>query len=327
MAALTLIALVQRQGGPDNGDADSLISMATEADPSLENLFEPLRALDPDAAGVALGAALGIDEAERPRSFEWLLSRYGDQGRQVGFNEVGDVQTALLSALLAGEAGTVLDPCAGSGTFLLAATEAMRDASGLFAQEADHRVARIARQRCLVQELPVFVATGDSLDDDAWPDLRADFVVCNPPFQVRRTWPPGVGDDPRWAFGPLPETTDFAWLLHALHHLAIGGRAYVFLPPGSLFRSGVERELRGRLLAAGAVEAVVSLPAGSAPQTGIPIVLWVLRRPRPRAQPDRVLLIDPMAPAPVSRAEFGSDSVSRLAALLRRWREEGRISR
>ena len=323
-AAFSLVAVVQGQGGSTDGKLSSLISVATVADPSAEDVFESLRAVDRDTVDAVLNLVLDIEAAERPQAFEWLLSRYDAQRRSFG-DDSGDVQTAVLGALLSGEKGVVYDPCAGSGGFLLAAAEAMGKGTGLFAQEALPATARIARQRSLIHGLAVSVATGETLVDDRWPDLRADLVVCDPPYRVSRSWPPGAYDDPRWVLGPPPKVTDFAWLQHALHHLAGEGRAYVFLPPGSLFRSGEEGDLRSRLLRTGAVEAVVSLPGGGAPQTGIPIVLWVLRRPEAVAAAGEVLLVDSMA-APMSRAEFAADSIPRLTSMLRRWRQGQRLA-
>jgi hypothetical protein len=320
-AALALAAVVQRQGGLADSELSSLISIATAADPSVEGVFESLRTVDRDTVDAVLDLVLSIDAAERPQSFEWLLARYDEQRGRFGDGS-GEVQTAVLAALLSGEEGVVYDPCAGSGGFLLAAAKALRKGPGLFAQEANSATARIARQRFLVHGFPASVATGETLANDHWADLRADFVVCDPPYQMKRSWPSGAYDDPRWVLGPPPKVTDFAWLQQALYHLADDGRAYVFLPPGSLFRSGEEGNLRGRLLRTGAVEAVVSLPAGSAPQTGIPIVLWVLRRPEAVAESDSVLLLDSMASAPMSRAEFVADSIPQLTSLLWRWRKD-----
>lgn len=323
-AVFALVAIIQRHGGSTDDRLSSLISFATTADPSAEGVFESLRTVDRGAVHAVLDLILGIDESERPQAFEWLLSRYDEQRGRLG--DGVDVQTAVLGALLSDEGGVVYDPCAGSGGFLLAAAEAMGEGPELFGQEADPATARIARQRFLLRAIPVSLTTGDTLANDRLSSLRADLVVCGPPHQVKRSWRPEAYGDPRWVLGPPPKTTDFVWLQHALHHLAEEGRAYVFLPPGSLFRAGEERDLRRRLLRMGAVEAVVSLPAGSAPQTGIPIVLWVLRRPEALNGRDAVLLVDSMSPAPMSRAEFVADSIPRFTALLRRWRRGGRLA-
>lgn len=326
-AAFGLAAAARRQGRQLRGEGLRSTIAAVEADdPRLRDVFQPLLGIRRESAGRVLDLILDIPEGERPACFDWLLSRYNEQQRR-SVHGSGEAQTALLSALIEGSEGVVYDPAAGSGGFLLAAAGSMRGAPQIFGQELDSAAARIARQRFLVHDLPLSMATGDTLSDDAWPDLRADLVVCDPPYQAKRNWPAAAAADPRWIFGIPPKVADFAWLLHALHHLAEGGRAYVFLPPGSLFRPGPERALRSRLLAQGMVEAVVSLPAGSSPRTGIPLVLWILRRAQPASEQDSVLLVDPLAGATTSHAEFVSESIPRLASLLRRWQAAGRVAR
>ena len=306
-------------------DLTATIAAVEAADPRLKDVLQPLLAIRRDSADRVLGLILEIPSEERPECFDWLLSRYDEQRGGPGHSS-GETQTALLSALLDGEEGVVYDPAAGFGGFLVAAAGSMAGNFRIFGQEANSATSQIARQRFLVHDLTVSMATGDTLSDDKWPDLRADVVVCDPPYQVKRSWPAAAADDPRWIFGHPPRVADFAWLQHALYHLAEGGRAYVFLPPGSLFRSGQERDLRTRLLAHGMVEAVVSLPAGSSPRTGIPLVLWILRRDRSASDESPVLLVDPLAATAVSRTEFVGNSIPKLASLLREWRGTGELS-
>jgi hypothetical protein len=307
-------------------DLSGTIAAVEAADPRLEDIFRPLLAVHRNSADRVLSLILEIPEQERPECFDWLLSRYNEQQGGLGHGS-SEVQTALLSALTEGAEGVVYDPAAGSGGFLLAAARSMKGDFRIFGQEVHAATARIARQRFLVYGATVSMATGDTLCDDKWPDLGADVVICDPPYQAKRSWSAAAADDPRWIFGHPPKVADFAWLQHAVHHLAEGGRAYVFLPPGSLFRAGEERNLRNRLLAHGMVEAVVSLPAGSSPHTGIPLVLWILRRPRSASEQDAVLLVDPLAANAVSRAEFVADSIPYLASLLRGWRGKGTLSK
>jgi hypothetical protein len=325
-AAFGLAAVVGRQGKrfDREGDLSATIAMVKAVDPCLEDVFQPLLALRKENARQVFDLILAIPPEERAACFDWLLSRYNDQQRGSGHSS-GEAQTVLLRALIEGSTGVVYDPAAGSGGFLLAAAASTRSDLRMVGQELDPTTARIGQQRFLVHGLEVSMATGDTLGDDAWPDLRADLVVCDPPYQVKRSWPPTAVGDPRWIFGIPPKVTDFAWLQHSLHHLAEGGRAYVFLPPGSLFRSGAERDLRSRLLAGGVVEAIISLPAGSSPGTGIPLVLWILRRAETSSEQNHVLLIDPLATAGTSHAEFVADSIPRLASLVRGWRATGQV--
>ncbi|HEX6687710.1 MAG TPA: N-6 DNA methylase, partial [Solirubrobacterales bacterium] len=291
-AALALVALGRRRTGSLNGvwDAEAILALAAASDPGLDDLFRPLREIDRRSADRVLDLVLEIDEPDLPECFEWLLTRHNQQ-QGMAEKSGGDIQTALLLALTRGETGAVYDPAAGLGGFLIAL---WRAAAGqgreLFGQEVDATASRLARQRFLVHEIPVSLAAGDTLLDDGWPELRADVVVCDPPYRAKKSWPAGAARDPRWAFGPPPVSTDFAWLQHAAYHLTESGRAYVFLPPGSLFRGGREADLRMQLLANGTVEAVVSLPPRTSLRTGIPEALWILRRPGGGDDRDPVLL-------------------------------------
>jgi hypothetical protein len=116
-------------------------------------------------------------------------------------------------------------------------------------------------------------------------------------------------------------TNDFAWLQHCAHHLRPDGRAFVFLPAGSLFRNGPEARIRAQLVEAGMVEAVFSLPPGSALSTSLPLVLWGLRRPGER---ERVLLVDLAA-----RSAGGTATglpMDRVASIWAQWRTERSVT-
>jgi hypothetical protein len=327
-AALALVAIGRRRAVLPSGSlgVEAILEATAASDPGLEDVFQPLREIDRRSADRALALALEIDEADLPDCFEWLLARHNQQQGIAGRGS-GDAQTALLLALVGGERGAIYDPAAGLGGFLIALWQA---AAGqglqLFGQEINAATSRLARQRFLVHEIPVSMAGGDTLIEDSWPALRADVVVCDPPYQEKKSWPAGAERDPRWTFGRPPTVTDFAWLQHAVYHLTENGRAYVFLPPGSLFRGGREGGLRRELLAEGAVEAVVSLPPRTALDTGIPVALWILRRPGAGNDRDSVLLIDAAATAPANRTAFAEKLVPRIAAALRGWRAGGEVA-
>jgi hypothetical protein len=321
-AALALVAVGYRQLGPSIELRD--LEAALASDPALEDLFRPLGEIDRHQAGLVLDLVLEIEQADLPDCFEWLLARH-DQRQGFAIRASGDAQTALLVAMVGGEGEVIYDPAAGSGGFLTSLWRAAERKPRLFGQEVSAATSRIARQRFVVHGIPVSMADGDTLVDDAWPELRADVVVCDPPYQAKKTWQAGADLDPRWTLGPLPPTTDFAWLQQALHHLAENGRAYVFLPPGSLFRGGREGGLRRALLESGAVEAVVSLPPRIALNTGIPLALWILRRPEGDDERDSVLLVDASRVAPANRVAFAEELVPRIAAVLRGWRRGAEI--
>jgi hypothetical protein len=286
--------------------------------PDIEEVLRPLRELDRDTVRHLLALVEEIEEGELLESFEWLLHRSKDSLEQ----QSSDTQVALLLALIGEEGRTIYDPAAGSGGFLaaLGRSATTGERPELFGQEINADSSKIARQRFLIGDISVSLATGDTLLDDRWPSLRTDVVVCDPPYGVRKSWPASTTGDPRWISGHPPAITDFAWLQHCAYHLSDDGRAYVFLPVGSLFRGGRERDLRRELLIEGAVEAIVSLPPRSAARTSIPLALWILRPAGRSGNRDSVLMVDAAVAVKPHRPVLDSLPIQRIAGILRDWR-------
>ncbi len=126
---------------------------------------------------------------------------------------------------------------------------------------------------------PPTVHVGDSLLADAFPDLRADVVVANFPFGIHDWGHDRLAYDPRWAYGLPPRTEpELAWVQHALAHLSPGGTAAVLMPPAAALRPA-GRRIRAELVRRGALRAVIALPAGLMPPTGLGLHIWVLTQP------------------------------------------------
>ncbi|NKZ05001.1 N-6 DNA methylase [Actinomadura latina] len=190
---------------------------------------------------------------------------------------------------------SVLDPACGGGRLLAAAATRLQPGAHVHGQEYRAVAAAQATTR-VIDEAPkvsVDVRTGDSLRDDAFPDLRVDAVVCNPPYGDREWGHDELAFDTRWAYGVPPRSEpELAWVQHALAHLGDGGQAVLLLPPATASRpSG--RRIRAELLRQGALCAVIALPAGLAVPHHIGLHLWILRRPdAERPGRDLVLLMD-----------------------------------
>jgi hypothetical protein len=232
-----------------------------------------------------LAAALGP-----PETFEFLLGRFLDANRQYTPTPPGPA--ALMAALAGpGPGGSVLDPAAGAGALLRAVALADPGAV-LHAQDLDPATTALAALRlALHTDGRVAARAGDTLRADAFPGLAADAVLCHPPFN-ERNWGHGeLGYDPRWEYGfPARTESELAWVQHALARLRPGGTAVLLMPPAAASRrSG--RRIRAGLLRRGALRAVVALPAGAAPPYGIPLHLWVLRRPGAGRTPSPELLL------------------------------------
>ncbi|MDT0399844.1 HsdM family class I SAM-dependent methyltransferase, partial [Streptomyces edwardsiae] len=197
----------------------------------------------------------------------------------------------LMAALAGPAARTVLDPACGTGALLRAAGHG--PGRRLYAQDGTPGLAALTALRlALHTRAPVRAAAGDTLRADAHPELRADAVLCHPPFNDRDWGHDELAYDPRWEYGfPARTESELAWVQHALARLRDGGTAILLMPPAAASRrSG--RRIRADLLRRGALRAVVALPAGAAPPYNIPPHLWVLRRPEHAPVQPEVLLAD-----------------------------------
>ncbi|MGW5282550.1 N-6 DNA methylase [Streptomyces collinus] len=223
------------------------------------------------------------------QTFEFLLGRHLDANpRQYTLTPA---ELARLMADLTGPARTVLDPACGTGALLRAVDP--RPGQELYAQDSSADLAALTALRlALRSRATVRAAVGDTLRRDAHPGLRADAVLCHPPFNERNWGHEELAYDPRWEYGfPARTESELAWVQHALARLADEGTAVLLMPPAAASRrSG--RRIRADLLRRGALRAVVALPVGAAPPYNIPLHLWVLRRPGRTPAAPEVLLAD-----------------------------------
>ncbi|MFD9217329.1 N-6 DNA methylase [Streptomyces sp. NPDC059544] len=235
------------------------------------------------------GAAELAAEIGARQAFEFLLGRHLDANpRQYTLTPTGpaELMAALAGADTPGR--TVLDPASGTGELL----RAVRQPAALYAQDADPELASLTALRLALHgDADIRAAAGDSLRADAFPGLTADAVLCHPPFNERNWGHDELAYDPRWEYGfPARTESELAWVQHALARLRPGATAVLLMPPAVASRKS-GRRVRADLLRRGALRAVVSLPAGAAPPYGIPLHLWVLRRPVAGERPGQELLL------------------------------------
>jgi len=157
------------------------------------------------------------------------------------------------------------------------------------------------------------------------PDLRADFILANPPFNVSDWWHGSLEGDPRWVYGDPPQgNANYAWLQHMLHHLKPSGRAGIVLANGSMSSSqNSEGQIRAAMVEADVVEVMIALPGQLFFNTQIPACLWFLAKQKQRK--GEVLFIDARKLATmISRVqgELTDAVISRIANTVAAWRGE-----
>lgn len=168
----------------------------------------------------------------------------------------------------------------------------------ILGQENNQATWRICRMNLAIHELSGDVKLGDSLLDDHFSGARADYVLANPPFNMKRWGAAAVAQDARWSYGEPPDrNANYAWIQHFIHHLAPDGRAGFVMANGSLTSStSGEGEIRKEIVEADLVDCIVALPGQLFFTTGIPVSLWFVDRnkasARERDRPGETLFID-----------------------------------
>jgi hypothetical protein len=292
--------LVRAEQATTTGDGvptpKQLLARLRTLDPGLATLVGDVLPKQWDAQLTALLRTvdqLGVEQGTEA-AFEYLHSQYVTSAHSLSGlagtpNSVADVMLTL-----AGSGARTFDFTSGTGSILrMAADRALQDGTTTrcYAQEINSQYALITLLRLWFVHLrarrdgydaePPVVHVGDSLLADALPDLRADVVVANFPFGIHDWGHDRLAYDPRWTYGLPPRTEpELAWVQHALSHLSPSGIAVVLMPPAAASRPA-GRRVRAELIRHGALRAVIALPAGLMPPTGIGLHVWVLTQPRP----------------------------------------------
>jgi type I restriction enzyme M protein len=241
------------------------------------------------------------------RVYEYFLGKFAAaEGRNAGEFYTPRSIVRLLVEMLEPYKGRVYDPCCGSGGMFVQSAEFVAAHGGtgadiaIYGQEFVATTWRLAKMNLAIRGIDANL--GERADDtfhrDLFPDLRADFILANPPFNKDDWFSEALRDDVRWAHGlPPAGNANFAWVQHFVHHLAPNGVAGFVLANGSLssMQSG-EGAIRQRLVEADLVDCIVSLPEKLFFNTGIPVCLWFLAKNRHgngnRARRGETLFID-----------------------------------
>jgi len=290
------------------------------------------------------------DEAARAkdvlgRVYEYFLSQFASaEGKKGGEFYTPRCVVKLLVEMLEPYRGRVYDPCCGSSGMFVQSVEFIRaHAKGngnggkaradisIWGQESNYTTWRLAKMNLAIRGIDGQIAHGDTFHADRHPDLKADFILANPPFNVSDWGGERLRDDKRWQYGVPPKgNANFAWVQHIVHRLAPAGVAGFVLANGSMSsnQSG-EGEIRKNLIEADLVDCMVALPGQLFYSTQIPACLWLLARDRKdgrfRDRRGHVLFIDARKLGRLvdrTHRELTDEDIARIADTYHAWRGE-----
>ena len=277
------------------------------------------------------------------RVYEYFLSQFASaEGKKGGEFYTPRCVVKLLVEMLEPYQGRVYDPCCGSSGMFVQSVEFIRaHATGngnggkargdisVYGQESNHTTWRLAKMNLAIRGIEGQINHGDSFHNDRHPDLKADFILANPPFNVSDWGGERLVEDKRWQYGTPPKgNANFGWVQHMVHHLAPRGIAGFVLANGSMSsgQSG-EGEIRRNLIEADLVDCMVALPGQLFYSTQIPACLWFLARDRKdgkfRDRRGEVLFIDARKLGRMvdrTHRELTGEDVTRIADTYHAWR-------
>jgi type I restriction enzyme M protein len=321
--------------------------------PSLKNILDKRFArtqIEPSRLGqlIDLISKIGFTSEDKAKDvlgevYEYFLGQFATaEGKKGGqFYTPGSVVRVLV-AMLSPHQGRIYDPCCGSGGMFVQSEKFIESHGGrtddvsIYGQESNPTTWRLVAMNLAIRGIGFNLGKepADTFSQDQHPDLKADYVLANPPFNVSDWWSAKLEEDKRWAFGTPPQgNANYAWLQHILWHLKPTGQAGIVLANGSMSsnQSG-EGDIRRRMVEGDVVECMVALPPQLFLNTQIPACLWFLTRDKTAHGRDRrreFLFIDARK---LGRMEtrvhrvFTDADVAKIAETAYRWRQSGEVT-
>ena len=281
------------------------------------------------------------------RVYEYFLSRFASAGGKRGSEfYTPHCVVGLLVEMPEPWRGRVYDPCCRSSGMFAQLAEFIdahtigngngghaRGGISIYGQESNYRTLRLVKTNLAIRGIEGQIAHGDTFHDDRHPDLRADFILANPPFNVSDWGGERLANDKRWRYGVPPKgDVNFARVQHIIHHPAPGSIAgFVFANRSMSSVQSDEGEIRKNLIKADYVDCMVALPGQLFFSTQISACPWFVARDRSdgrfRDRRDEILFIDARKSGAMldrTHRELTGNDIARIADIYRAWRgEEG----
>jgi type I restriction enzyme M protein len=292
-------------------------------------------------SGIALNEEGDRSKDILGRVYEYFLGQFaGAEGKRGGEFYTPRSVVRVMVEMLEPYSGRIYDPCCGSGGMFVQSEKFVKEHGGrigdiaVYGQESNYTTWRLAKMNLAVRGIDSDIRWNNdgSFHKDEFRDLKADYIIANPPFNISDWGGDRMREDVRWKFGTPPVgNANYAWLQHIYHHLAPNGTAGVVLANGSMSsnQSG-EGDIRKAMLEADTVDCMVSLPGQLFYSTQIPACLWFLARNKNpgRGLHDRrgqVLFIDASKMGVLvdrTRRELTDGEVEKIANAYHAWRGE-----
>ncbi len=292
-------------------------------------------------SGIALNEKGGRSKDILGRVYEYFLGQFaGAEGKRGGEFYTPSSVVRVLVEMLGPYSGRVYDPCCGSGGMFVQSEKFVAEHGGrigdiaIYGQESNYTTWRLAKMNLAVRGIDSDIRWNNegSFHKDELRDLKADYILANPPFNISDWGGDRLREDVRWQFGVPPVgNANYAWLQHIHHHLAPNGTAGVVLANGSMSSSqSGEGDIRKAMLEADAVDCMVALPGQLFYSTQIPACLWFLARNKNpgkglRDRRGDVLFIDARKLGVLvdrTRRELTDEDVQKIADTYHAWRGE-----
>ena len=296
-------------------------------------------------SGIALNEEGDRSKDILGRVYEYFLGQFaGAEGKRGGEFYTPRSVVRVLVEMLEPYSGRIYDPCCGSGGMFVQSEKFVQEHGGrigdiaIYGQESNYVTWRLAKMNLAVRGIDSDIRWNNegSFHKDELRDLKADYILANPPFNISDWGGDRLREDVRWKFGAPPVgNANYAWLQHIYHHLAPNGTAGVVLANGSMSsnQSG-EGDIRKAMLEADAVDCMVALPGQLFYSTQIPACLWFLARNKNpgkglRDRHGEVLLIDARKLGVLvdrTRRELTKEEIQNIADTYHAWRGESDAS-
>ena len=258
-------------------------------------------------SGIGLGSKEHQNKDTLGRVYEYFLSKFASaEGKGGGEFYTPTSIVRLLVEMLEPYKGRVFDPCCGSGGMFVQslkfidAHNGRRDQITVYGQESNRTTWRMAQMNLAIRGIEAQLGNkhADSFHEDLHADLRADFILANPPFNISEWGGERLENDVRWKYGTPPTgNANYGWIQHFIHHLAPNGTAGFVLANGSMssMQSG-EGDIRQKIVEADLVDCIVACPGQLFYATPIPVCLWFLTKKKTakshRSRKGETLFID-----------------------------------